>query len=60
VSLGALNWDIALSSQQDPIYFSRPNAKNIDFHDLSIFMCDQLDEAVLSFSYLEGLQNIGT
>jgi hypothetical protein len=45
VSLGALNWDIAFLSQQDPIYFSHPNAnKSIDFHDFSIFMCDQLDE----------------
>jgi hypothetical protein len=33
VSLGALNRDMAVSSQQDLIYVSRPNANHINFHD---------------------------
>ncbi len=33
VSLGALNRDMAVSSQQDLIYVSRPNANHINFDD---------------------------
>ena len=44
VSLGALNQDITISSQQDLIYFSCPTAKNIDLDDLSFFIYDKLNE----------------
>jgi hypothetical protein len=38
VSLRALNWDIAVSSQQDLIYFSCPNANNIDLDDFNFYI----------------------
>jgi hypothetical protein len=35
---------MAVSSQQDLIYVSRPNANHINFHDLMFSIYDQLDE----------------
>jgi hypothetical protein len=48
VSLGALNQDITVSSQQDLIYFSHPNANNIDFDDFSFLYMTSLMSTIIS------------